>query len=640
MDASCSGVVRVVVLSPEWLARDEPLEGHGRELLLPPVRQTIGRRRQRQPLTRQGVRGRQADQLGRQVVAVVEHLLDHGGEGRALHATDLARARRDRAGLGGGQRDARAAGHDAEQLRRHHRRRGLHGQEHATARRQRRRQQPAGARRAGEDEREAWVRWTVERGGADRGDRQLAAGGRRQDRGVDALWILRVPPPAQLDAVEVHRERADRGVVRSGRQLLRVDLRRAREERVVDQECALDARDPRAGEALDQRAERIGVELRIAAAAQDEIALEHAVVDGPGGVEGGGEAEPGAQRVERGQRGRDLLGRRGDERRVAAVLQEYAPARRVEQHDAEIVGLEAVARRQRGGVDRRGVLGAGERRDEEERERQDDARPHGSAVSLRKVDVGAAADERQIEVGPDAGLGAAHVGDRVHAVHRRGDDAAVALRAPRRWRPDAGRGSVSFTGGSPRISTSKRSPSGPKVHGGSRCSSPMNQLMRTVMNGSPPTVPSQVKRCAATRPGRDRADRRVDRRGRDGDLVPRGLLGIERDAQLGGHHVDRLEEAAREELHHRTLRRLLGRLAEQHDVADDVGRRVGADVGELLGAHVRDASRQRRDHQREALGDAAGVDAGAVERGAARPGTPPRAPRRPAIATGRTSRAA
>ena len=49
---------------------------------------------------------------------------------------------------------------------------------------------------------------------------------------------------------------------------------------------------------------------------------------------------------------------------------------------------------------------------------------------------------------------------------------------------------------------------------------------------------------------------------------------------------------------------------------DDLGR-VVADVGELLGAHVADVAAQRRQHEREALGDAAGVDAGAVQRDAA-----------------------
>ena len=44
---------------------------------------------------------------------------------------------------------------------------------------------------------------------------------------------------------------------------------------------------------------------------------------------------------------------------------------------------------------------------------------------------GAARDERQVEVGLDPGLGRAHVRDRVHAVHGRRDDAAVARQSRR-----------------------------------------------------------------------------------------------------------------------------------------------------------------------------------------------------------------
>ena len=55
--------------------------------------------------------------------------------------------------------------------------------------------------------------------------------------------------------------------------------------------------------------------------------------------------------------------------------------------------------------------------------------------------------------------------------------------------------------GSPVISTSKCSPSGPKRQGGSRCSSPISQLTAAVTTGSPSTRPSHRKRCAATRPG-------------------------------------------------------------------------------------------------------------------------------------------
>ncbi len=60
---------------------------------------------------------------------------------------------------------------------------------------------------------------------------------------------------------------------------------------------------------------------------------------------------------------------------------------------------------------------------------------------------------------------------------------------------------VTFAVGSPVTSTSKRWPSGPKLHAGSRFSCPMNQFVRTVITGSPRTAACQVKRCAATCPG-------------------------------------------------------------------------------------------------------------------------------------------
>ena len=99
------------------------------------------------------------------------------------------------------------------------------------------------------------------------------------------------------------------------------------------------------------------------------------------------------------------------------------------------------------------------------------------------------------------------------------------------------------SGGSASNSTSKRSPSGPNVHGGSRCSSPISQLTRTVTNGAPSIVPCHVKRWAATVPA---------------SMTPTGvsigsvataiswrraLLVVERDAERVGDHVDRLAEA-------------------------------------------------------------------------------------------------
>ena len=62
--------------------------------------------------------------------------------------------------------------------------------------------------------------------------------------------------------------------------------------------------------------------------------------------------------------------------------------------------------------------------------------------------------------------------------------------------------------------------------------------------------------------------------------------------------------------------------------------RVVADVGELLGAHVADVAAQRRQHQREPLGDAAGIDAGAVQRRRCPRGTRPASAATPGVSRG------
>ena len=82
-------------------------------------------------------------------------------------------------------------------------------------------------------------------------------------------------------------------------------------------------------------------------------------------------------------------------------------------------------------------------------------------------------------------------------------------------------------------------------------------------------------------------------------------------------HVDRLEESARHHLQHRALRRDVGRLAEEHDVANHARRRVVADVGELLHAHVGDVATERAEREGKAFGDATGVLTRSVQRDAA-----------------------
>ena len=177
---------------------------------------------------------------------------------------------------------------------------------------------------------------------------------------------------------------------------------------------------------------------------------------------------------------------------------------------------------------------------------------------------------------------------------------------------------------------------GPNVHGGSRCSSPISQFTRTVITGSPSTSPSHVNRCAATVPASSTPTGVSRSLVVDRHLVGRALLGVERPAELGRDHVDRLHEPVAEDRRHRARLGLLRRRPEQHDVAHHRLGRVVADVGELLGAHVADVPAQRGEHEREPLGDAARVDAGAVQRRVAARGTRPRAP--PASASTRSGR--
>ena len=176
---------------------------------------------------------------------------------------------------------------------------------------------------------------------------------------------------------------------------------------------------------------------------------------------------------------------------------------------------------------------------------------------------------------------------------------------------------------------------------GRGASSPISQFTRTVITGSPSTVPSHVKRCAATVPASITPTGVSSRHGRDRHLVRRALLGVERPAELGRDHVDRLHEAVAEDRRASgSCAASSGGLPNSMTSRTTMLGRVVADVGELLGAHVADVAAQRRQHQREPLGDAAGVDAGAVQRDVARRCTRPRARRRRACRRDRSSRPA
>ena len=203
---------------------------------------------------------------------------------------------------------------------------------------------------------------------------------------------------------------------------------------------------------------------------------------------------------------------------------------------------------------------------------------------------------------------------------------------------------VRSTGGSPSDRDLEALALGPeapgRVAGGAR--RPSASSRATVITGSPRDRSLPGESLRRDRALLDGADRRVDRpRWR---RPSRGWRASRRRARSPGRPPP-CRSTARSRAPSMSSIGLfaahLGRLAEQHHLAHDELGRVGADVGELLGAHVADVAAERRDHQREALGDAAGVDAGAVQRDAALAagGLELRRPRR-AMATGRTSPAA
>ena len=154
---------------------------------------------------------------------------------------------------------------------------------------------------------------------------------RRQRRGIDAA----AAPPRQVNAVERDRKRADARIVGSLRRLARLDLGKARQRRIVDQEAAVDLADAAVLQA-HREAQQIGqVEKRIAAAAQDQIAVEHAAGQRAPRQQLGAEAVLGPEHVERDHSGRELGGRGGDQGQIRIELGEYLAGLQIDQQIAD-----------------------------------------------------------------------------------------------------------------------------------------------------------------------------------------------------------------------------------------------------------------------------------------------------------------
>ena len=133
---------------------------------------------------------------------------------------------------------------------------------------------------------------------------------------------------------------------------------------------------------------------------------------------------------------------------------------------------------------------------------------------------------------------AAHdVGDRADAVVARSRRCPGCGPGPPRRRAAASPGTSRVHVGSPLTSTSKRSPAVAEVQAGSRSSSPISQLTRAVMTGSPSTVAGPGEPLRRDQARLDDADRGVDRaRSRPPPRCAARSAG-RREAELGGDHL-------------------------------------------------------------------------------------------------------
>ncbi len=125
-------------------------------------------------------------------------------------------------------------------------------------------------------------------------------------RGHAHLVARAAPLPVEIDPVEVEVETADRGVVAGIDGLCGIDPRDRRQRRTVDQEAAVDPADTGRRQGPGEPGQRTGVERRVAAALEDQIAAQHAARNRPGRAQCRGKAMPRPGRFERVKRGQCL----------------------------------------------------------------------------------------------------------------------------------------------------------------------------------------------------------------------------------------------------------------------------------------------------------------------------------------------
>ena len=216
-----------------------------------PSRQRPGGRGQRRPAAAQAATGGQADQFGRQVVAVTEHAFQQVGERTAGVNGEGRSVGRRYAGFRDGQVDAALPAVGAKKRCGQPARRAFDRKLPHAARGQRPRQQPAVSRPAVQDERVGLAGVRGQDGDLRTAYRQQHPIGRRVQPAAKPGRAGPARPP-QAHAVVVERQRAEPRIVNGRCRLTGIDGRRRRNQALIEHEPTTHAPDARGLQRFDE----------------------------------------------------------------------------------------------------------------------------------------------------------------------------------------------------------------------------------------------------------------------------------------------------------------------------------------------------------------------------------------------------
>ena len=306
--------------------------------------QQIARRAEAARDVAEPCRGRQPDRLGHHVVAVDQRVAQEVAQRHALMDGENIRPRRREAAQRRGERDALGARELPEDIA---------GVQPGVLDRQLRHLAAAAAVGDPPDHGALVVALELDPAGRQQPRRGAFERGLvewRQRRGIDPT----AAPPGDADAVERQRQGADARIVGGLRRLPRRDFGEARQDRVVDEKAAIDIVNAVALQA-HRELQQIGhVQSRVAAASENQVAMEHAGIDRAAREQLGAVAVLRAEHVERDHGRRQLGGGRRNQRQIGVELGELLAALEIDQQIADGSARRAGGHQRRGRATVRG----------------------------------------------------------------------------------------------------------------------------------------------------------------------------------------------------------------------------------------------------------------------------------------------